>query len=75
MTKAMELKLKARLEKVIKFRMNPPQIKGCDNTYKIIKKFCFEKRLDVDYEINLLKERGGGCCDCEVLLNVDLGEV
>lgn len=75
MTREQELELKERLEARITFDLEPLRTKGCDHTHGITEAFLREKGLHPAYELTLLAERGGGCCDCEILLNADLGGV
>lgn len=49
-------------------RENAP--KKCDRTLRVTIDFLQQRGLDVDLVVPWLHEHGG-CCDCEVLLNVE----
>jgi hypothetical protein len=69
MTAQDESDLKAFLEEHLSFSVGPPRSESCDNTHRLTKEFLTGRGLAVEVELAALQERGGRCCDCEVLMN------
>jgi hypothetical protein len=73
MTRDQEIKLLGALESHITFGVDPPGTDGCANDHHLTRAFLTREGLDVETELAALVERGGACCDCEVVLNAKLG--